>query len=72
MRIATKTAAFGLMLFLAGCGGGKHEQQPAASGPGGSQSFTLTVLHINDHHSHLDAENIALQLDTGGKREPSH
>lgn len=70
MRIATKTAALGLMLFLAGCGGGKHEQQPGESGPGGLRPITLTLLHINDHHSHLDAENITLQLDTGGKREP--
>lgn len=70
MRIATKTAALGLTLFLAGCGGGKHEQQPVAGGPTGSRPLTLTLLHINDHHSHLDAENITLQLDTGGKREP--
>jgi 5'-nucleotidase len=31
----------------------------------------LTLVHINDHHSHLDAETVLLQLATGAdKREP--
>jgi len=32
--------------------------------------FSLTILHINDHHSHLDAEQAKLLLLTGNKREP--
>jgi len=35
-----------------------------------SEPMHLTVLHINDHHSHLDAQTVTLQLTTGaGKRE---
>jgi 5'-nucleotidase len=70
MRITTKTVAFILTLVLAGCGG-KQDQRTAGDATGGPQPFELTLLHINDHHSHLDAEQITLNLATGpGKREP--
>ena len=70
MRITTKNAVLVLILTLAGCGGTADQQAPG-SASGGSEPFELTLLHINDHHSHLDAENITLQLATGGgKREP--
>jgi len=70
MRIMTKTVALILILTVAGCGGAT-DQQAAGSATGGLEPFELTLLHINDHHSHLDAENITLQLATGGgKREP--
>ena len=39
---------------------------------GGTQvhAFELTLLHINDHHSHLDETTFPLMLDTGtGRRE---
>ena len=39
-------------LSLAACGGGDNNGQP----------LDLKILHINDHHSHLDAESIALTL----------
>lgn len=39
-------------LSLAACGGGDNNGQP----------LDLTILHINDHHSHLDAESTALTL----------
>ncbi len=59
-----------LALSLAGCGGTK-DQPSAGQATGGAQPFELTVLHINDHHSHLDPEEITLRLATGpGKREP--
>lgn len=45
---------------LSACGGG---------GGGGSKPLDLTILHINDHHSHLDAESTTLSLqDAGGTR----
>ena len=44
---------------LSACGGGG----------GGSKPLDLTILHINDHHSHLDAESTTLSLqDAGGTR----
>jgi 5'-nucleotidase len=71
MRITTKTAALILILILAGCGGTVAQQIAGSAATGGPEPFELTLLHINDHHSHLDAENITLQLATGGgKREP--
>ncbi len=39
-------------LSLAACGGSGDKGQP----------LDLTILHINDHHSHLDAETTALTL----------
>ncbi|MDD3328827.1 MAG: 5'-nucleotidase C-terminal domain-containing protein [Zoogloea sp.] len=39
-------------LSLAACGGSDNNGQP----------LDLTILHINDHHSHLDAETTALTL----------
>ena len=70
MRIPIKAAALIVILALAGCGG-KKEQQVPATATGGSQPIQLTLLHINDHHSHLDAEQATLLLATGGgKREP--
>jgi 5'-nucleotidase/UDP-sugar diphosphatase len=38
-------------LSLSACGGG-----------GSSKALDLTILHINDHHSHLDAETTTLSL----------
>src|SRR5690606_15604155 len=29
------------------------------------RTFDLTLLHINDHHSHLDESSLSLKLDTG-------
>ena len=40
-------------LTLSACGGG---------GDGGSRALDLTILHINDHHSHLDTESTTLTL----------
>lgn len=39
-------------LSLAACGGSDNDGQP----------LDLTILHINDHHSHLDAETATLTL----------
>jgi 5'-nucleotidase / UDP-sugar diphosphatase len=69
MHLATKTIALVLTLTLAGCG--STSKQPAEYAIGNPQPLDLTLLHINDHHSHLDAEPVTLQLATGdGRREP--
>ncbi len=50
-----------MSFVLAGCSGMDHP----ADGP-----LDLTILHINDHHSHLDEERLTLRLTTaGGQRE---
>ena len=64
-----KVLILSLAVLAAGCG---HPTSPPQ--PGGAAAttppFELTVLHINDHHSHLDAENSTLSLATrAGKRE---
>ncbi len=56
-----------LTLALAGCTAG--DRRPAALAEA-SKPFELTILHINDHHSHLDEELPSLLLDTGRGREP--
>ena len=69
MNLKTKMLILSLAALLAGCGistrGGGSGDTGASSEP-----IELTLLHINDHHSHLDAENSTLLLATGtGKRE---
>ncbi|WP_448872847.1 bifunctional metallophosphatase/5'-nucleotidase [Desulfobulbus propionicus] len=68
MRRILYTAFLGLTCCLAGCGGPSQvsTDQPTTE----TRPITLTLLHINDHHSHLDAEHVPLLLDTGSKREP--
>lgn len=46
------------------------EDQPEPAPVPLDQPLTLTILHVNDHHSHLDAEENMLELETApGKRE---
>ncbi len=42
---------------------------PAQSQPDNPTAFELTILHINDHHSHLDPATARLATTAGGKRE---
>ena len=49
---ALALAAAGL---LSACGGSDDAPQP----------YTLTLLHINDHHSTLESKSKTLQLDAG-------
>ncbi|WP_445936078.1 bifunctional metallophosphatase/5'-nucleotidase [Pigmentiphaga sp. YJ18] len=56
------------LLLAAGCApmGGKAPA-PAGSAP---RPLALTILHINDHHSHLDATRATLRLKTAdGSRQ---
>lgn len=72
-------AAYSLVLLstlfsLAGCGGGDDAPAPPAPGPQPpateAKPLSLTILHVNDHHSHLDPETISLNLKTAaGARE---
>ncbi|MDX3893360.1 bifunctional metallophosphatase/5'-nucleotidase [Pusillimonas sp.] len=56
----------GALLTLAACSG-MHAQSPeAVSAKGEEKVYELTLLHINDHHSHLDENTVPLMLDTGG------
>ena len=54
----TTLAAACCALGLAACGGSNSTDDSAPS----SQPLDLTILHINDHHSHLDAETTTLTL----------
>ena len=67
MRRLLALIALGLSAVLGGCGG--HAPQLATDTTPHPKPITLTLLHINDHHSHLDAESASLQLDTGKHRE---
>jgi 5'-nucleotidase len=70
MHRTTQVFLLFLAVILSGCGrpgAGPQPVDPASI----ASPIDLTLLHINDHHSHLDAENTTLQLATGpGKREP--
>lgn len=58
-----------LTVLLAACGS-NYGSPHLGKERGEASPLDLTLLHINDHHSHLDAENITLQLETSpGKRE---
>lgn len=79
----TQAASLALIFTLAGCS--SHHQphaskdafasEPDADTPavvhkGHKSEQSLTLLHINDHHSHLDESMVPLMLDTGaGQRE---
>ena len=65
MRNILPILAIGLSCAFSGCG--SHPQNDAHLNTG--KPITLTLLHLNDHHSHLDAETAPLLLDTGGQRE---
>lgn len=57
--------------LLSACGGGSDGPVfapivPPPQEPPPAASFELTILHINDHHSALEARSRALQLDAGG------
>lgn len=68
MRPSLPFLPLALCCTLFSCSGHDHNTTNQAASP--PQPITLTLLHINDHHSHLDPETVSLTLDTGGKREP--
>ncbi|MGD9948476.1 MAG: bifunctional UDP-sugar hydrolase/5'-nucleotidase [Desulfobulbus sp.] len=68
MRRLLPLLALGLSYTLSGCG--SYDQNGSTQARTPDKPITLTILHINDHHSHLDTETSSLQLDTGEKREP--
>lgn len=60
-----------VLLTLAACSSPTtlQTEQAAVVDPG--DSYTLKLLHINDHHSHLDDTSLPLMLNAGaGQREP--
>lgn len=61
------------LFVLAACGGDDNPasaQPPATQQPEAARPLSLTLLHVNDHHSHLDPESVKLNLKTAaGARE---
>lgn len=61
-KLLASVAALSLVSLVA-CGGGDDDDTPA-------EPLDITILHVNDHHSRLDAETINLQLlNAAGTRE---
>ncbi len=59
-RVRLAVAALAASFALGACGGGS----------GSDETFELTLLHINDHHSRLDSETTTLQLrNAAGTKE---
>ena len=48
--------------LIAGCSDSPQRTDNAPETPPASQVMDLTILHINDHHSHLDSESALLRL----------
>ncbi len=58
----------GIALAVLSCSTGATH--PLHTDAEATEPLQLTILHINDHHSHLDSEEIILELETApGKRE---
>lgn len=72
---AYSLALLSTLFTLAACGGDDNGQpaSPQATAPqpaAEAKPLSLTILHVNDHHSHLDPESVKLNLLTAnGKRE---
>ena len=54
-------------LILTGCGSDNDNQQTTPQPV--SKAVELNILHINDHHSHLDAEEWTFKFDRGQGQE---
>lgn len=52
-------------LLLSSCGGDDQKSNPNITQPS-----ELKILHINDHHSHLDGEELSFNFDLGHGEEP--
>ncbi|MCM5681906.1 5'-nucleotidase C-terminal domain-containing protein [Schlegelella sp. S2-27] len=62
-RFFASAAVLSLLSSLAACGGGDDDDSP-------SEPLEITILHVNDHHSRLDAETLNLALlNAAGARE---
>lgn len=59
-------SSLGLMIFLAGC---NDDKDPLLVTPPIAQPLELNILHINDHHSHLDEESLKFKADVGSGAE---
>lgn len=62
-RLFTVTA---LAALLSACGGDDKDLHIPPTVPA---ALELNILHINDHHSHLDPESISFNLDVGAGAE---
>lgn len=55
-----------LAALLSACGGDDKDLQITSPEP---SALELNILHINDHHSHLDSESISFNMDVGAGSE---
>lgn len=60
-------ALLSIGLFVSGCG--ENDSVAAVQPTPQSKALELNILHINDHHSHLDEENIKFKADVGAGLE---
>lgn len=69
-RILTRFSSLILVMSLASCTDSTLHLANTPLDSNANQGFSLTLLHINDHHSHLDETIVPLMMDTGqGSRE---
>jgi len=54
MKFMTKLSWFSIILLLLGC-----MENPSPK----EADFKTTIIHINDHHSHIEADTIPLQIE---------
>lgn len=62
---ASRAMAICLLAFLAACSGSTLHTRESSARMHVQGAHELVLLHINDHHSHLDDTTIPLMLDTG-------
>ena len=61
-RRMTLPALAVLALLNAGCSDDDDDNNSPTPENGDSQPFSMRILHINDHHSHLESESATLTL----------
>jgi 5'-nucleotidase len=64
MSLKTKVFSLSLAVLIAGCSGGTLGSRSGDEVTVAPERIDLTLLHINDHHSHLDAESSTFLLAT--------
>ena len=55
-----------LAALLSACG---SDDKGVVTQPPVAQDLELNILHINDHHSHLDEESLNFKMDLGAGSE---
>ena len=50
------------LLTLGGCGSDDDDDNDSGTAPATGEAMTLNILHINDHHSHLEPDDQTLTI----------